>query len=51
MDYTKSLQEKKTAARDAYKAARCNYMNEQTEENWRAFCIAKRTCRLLGVTI
>lgn len=51
MDYTKTLQEKKTAAKEAYKAARWNYIKEQTEDNWRAFCIAKRTCRLLGVTI
>lgn len=47
----KTLTEQKNEARSAYKAARAAYFDAPTPENWRAFCEAKRLCRLLGVII
>lgn len=45
------LEQKKTAAREAYKKTRLAYMDNPTKENWAKFCDAKRTCMLLGVII
>lgn len=46
-----TLEEKKAQARSAYKAAREAYLSIPTDENWRAFCEAKRLCRLVGVIL
>ena len=45
------MEQKKAAALNSFKEARSNYMNNPTPENWKAFCEAKRICRLLGVII
>lgn len=46
-----TLDQKKAAARTAYKTAKETYMREPNNENWIAFCMAKRECMMLGVII
>ena len=35
----------------AYKEAKRAYLMEKSEENWKAYCEAKRKCMFLGVII
>ena len=42
---------KKLEAKKKYIEARNNYMANRTNENWIAFCDAKRACMLLGIII
>lgn len=46
-----TLAEQKRAARENYKKARAEYLENQTKENWIKFCECKRTCMLLGCII
>ena len=46
-----ALIEKKVKAHKEYVEARQQVEKNYTNENWRAFCIAKRNCMLLGVRI
>ena len=41
----------KERALNNYKEAKENYLSNMTNENWKAFCDAKRVCMLLGVRI
>lgn len=41
----------KEEVKKQYKAARENYLNNRTNENWIEFCNVKRNCMLLGVII
>lgn len=41
----------KEEAKRAYKEAKAAWLENQTNENWIAFCNAKRVCRLLGIRI
>lgn len=45
------MEKRKAEALKNYKEARSTYTANATPENWRAFCEAKRVCRLLGVLI
>lgn len=45
------MEQKKTEALNAYKAAKKAVLENRTEETWKAFCEAKRACMLLGVRI
>lgn len=45
------LKDKMAAAKEAYKAAKENYIKNRTTENWIKFCDAKKECMLLGVRI
>lgn len=45
------LEARKTKALEEYKKARENHMKNATNENWIAFCNAKRNCMLLGVRV
>ena len=52
----KTLEENKRTALENYKAAKKKYLENMdfknpNDENWKAFCEAKRTCILLGVRI
>ena len=47
----KNLEQKKAEAKKVYKEARKAYLENMSNENWRAFCDAKRVCMLLGVII
>lgn len=38
-------------AKRIYKETKAAWLANQTNENWIAFCNAKRTCRLLGIRI
>lgn len=46
-----NLQSNKTNALEAYKVAKKAYLEDRTNENWIAFCEAKRVCMRLGVRI
>lgn len=46
-----TLEIKKEKALNIYKEAKKAYLEDMTNENWIAFCEAKRTCMLLGVRI
>ncbi len=46
-----NLSAKKAAARALYKSTRSAYLENQTTENWRAFCEAQCLCARLGVRI
>lgn len=46
-----TLNEKKSQAKAAYKAAMARYMETMSKTDWIAFCNAKRACMLLGVII
>ena len=41
----------KIEALNKYKEAKKAYLEDMTNENWIAFCEAKRTCMRLGVRI
>ena len=41
----------KEEAKANYKATKAAWFENQTNENWIAFCNAKRVCRLLGIRI
>lgn len=38
-------------AKKAYRETKAAWHENPTNENWIAFCIAKRTCMLLGIRI
>ena len=42
---------KKSEALNTYKEAKKRWQEDMTDKNWKAFCDAKRICRLLGVRI
>lgn len=46
-----NLQIRKAEALETYKEAKKAYLEDMSNENWIAFCDAKRTCMLLGVRI
>ena len=46
-----TLEAKKAAAKEVYKAAKAKYMKTMDNADWIAFCNAKRTCMLLVVRI
>lgn len=46
-----NLQENKGNALEAYKEAKKAYLENRTNENWKAFCDAKMVCMKLGVRI
>lgn len=46
-----TLKEKKEIALKEYKSTKAAYLQDMTNENWIAFCDAKRVCMLLGVRI
>lgn len=46
-----NLQESKRNALEAYKIAKRAYLENRTNENWKAFCDAKIVCMKLGVRI
>lgn len=46
-----TLEAKKAAAKEVYKAAKAKYMETMDKADWIAFCNAKRTRMLLGVRI
>ena len=45
------MEARKNEAKINYIEARNNYIENRTNENWIAFCEAKRVCMLLGVLI
>lgn len=45
------LKDKMIAVKEAYIAAKNNYLKNRTTENWKRFCDAKKECMLLGVRI
>lgn len=45
------MEAKKNEAKRNYIEARNNYLKNRTNENWIAFCNAKRNCMLIGVII
>ena len=47
----KNIEQKKADAKQAYKEAKKAYLENMSNENWRAFCDAKRVCMSLGVII
>lgn len=46
-----NLNEKKANALEAFKNAREAWMENQSNENWIAFCDAKLMCRRLGILV
>ena len=42
--------DKETALKN-YKEAKKSYLENMTNDNWKAFCVAKRNCMLLGIRI
>ena len=46
-----TLNEQKIQAKQLYIERRRDYMENQTPENWKKYCDAKRYCMLLGVII
>lgn len=41
----------KEVAKENYKTTKANYLSNPTNDNWKKFCDAKRTCMLLGIRI
>lgn len=50
-EVNKMLETRKKEAKKNLIEARNAWMEEQTNENWIAFCEARRLCRLLGVLV
>lgn len=50
-EHKMTLDDKKAAAKKAYKAAKAKYMETMSKADWTAFCDARRVCMLLGVII
>lgn len=48
---TMTLTDQKAKALETYKAAKVNYLENMSEENWKRFCEAKRNCMMLGIRI
>ena len=45
------MEKSKIKALEIYKEAKMNYLQDMNEENWIAFCDAKKECMLLGIII
>lgn len=50
-DRMNKLKEQKEQALEIYKEAKKTYLENMSQENWKAFCEAQRNCMLLGVRI